>query len=211
MLSSKAVQRLFERLLEATPNPAIELTYTNPFTLLVAVVLSAQATDVGVNKATKTLFLLVDSPEKMIALGEESLRQYVRSIGLYPTKSRHIIQLSKLLIERHNGQVPGTREELEALPGVGRKTANVMLNVIFGKPVIPVDTHVTRVSHRTGLTEAKLPYAIETELMHRVPDQWKKLAHHLLVLHGRHTCKARRPLCGECPIRDICEYPHKTS
>lgn len=204
MISPATVCLLFEKLSEAITNPETELSYTTPYTLLVAVVLSAQATDSGVNKATKTLFTTVDSPQKMLALGEEGLKSHIRSIGLYITKARNILALSRILLEQYQGQVPSTREALEALPGVGRKTANVILNVLFGEPVIPVDTHIARVAQRTGLAEGKTPLAIEKELMERVPDSWKKQAHHLLILHGRYVCKARRPSCEVCVLKDFC-------
>src|SRR5438477_8831799 len=199
---SKREVREFYRGLSATrPIPQTELEFINPFTLLVAVVLSAQATDVGVNKATPALFALADTPAKMLALGEEKLAGMIRKIGLYRTKARNVIALSRLLLEEHGGTVPRDREALETLPGVGRKTANVVLNVAFGEPTIAVDTHIFRVGNRTGLAPGKTPLEVEQGLVARVPKKWLLGAHHWLILHGRYICKARRPLCPACPVK----------
>ncbi len=204
------IDQFFARLAARTPEPKTELVYANPFTLLVAVVLSAQATDVGVNKATAALFVVADSPERMLALGEEGLKAYIRTIGLFNTKAKNVIALSRLLIERHHGQVPIDRAALEALPGVGRKTANVVLNVAFGHPTIAVDTHIFRVANRTGLARGTTPEAVERGLERVIPDQWKRHAHHWLILHGRYVCKARRPDCPTCLVRDLCDFEAKT-
>jgi endonuclease III len=203
-------KEFFRRLAAAIPVPKTELQYQNPFTLLVAVVLSAQATDAGVNKATPALFALADTPRKMAALGEARVRDLIKTIGLYRTKAKNVVALSKLLIERHDGAVPHQREELEALPGVGRKTANVVLNVAFGEPTIAVDTHIFRVANRTGLARGKTPLAVELKLMKVVPEQYLRHAHHWLILHGRYTCVARKPRCPECKVRDLCAYKDKT-
>ena len=204
------VDDFFARLKKAIPEPKTELQSVNPYTLLVAVVLSAQATDKGVNKATEPLFKVVDSPQKMVALGEAALTQYIKTIGLYRGKAKNIIALSKLLIERHGGQVPRTREELEALPGAGRKTANVVLNVAFGQKTVAVDTHIFRVCNRTGLAPGKNVLEVELKLEKKVPDKYKLHAHHWLILHGRYTCIARKPLCPTCVVRDLCRYTDKT-
>ena len=204
------VDDFFAALKKAIPEPKTELQSVNPYTLLVAVVLSAQATDKGVNKATEPLFKVVDSPQKMVALGEAALTQYIKTIGLYRGKAKNIIALSKLLIERHGGQVPRTREELEALPGAGRKTANVVLNVAFGQKTVAVDTHIFRVCNRTGLAPGKNVLEVELKLEKKVPDKYKLHAHHWLILHGRYTCIARKPLCPTCVVRDLCRYTHKT-
>ena len=209
-MNPATVEEIFCRLDAVMPDPKTELAYTNPFTLLVAVVLSAQATDAGVNKATPALFAVADTPEKMAALGEQGLLPYVRTIGLFNTKAKNVIALSRQLLEQHGGEVPRTREELQALPGVGRKTANVVLNVVFGQPTIAVDTHVARVSNRLGLTTAPRPDAIEADLEAIIPQRYLMHAHHLLILHGRYVCKARRPDCPLCPVREQCEYPAKT-
>ena len=201
---------IFTRFQAANPHPTTELEYHTPFELLVAVILSAQATDVSVNAATKTLFQIADTPQAMLDLGEEKLRGYVQRIGLYKTKTRHIMQTCKLLLERHGGEMPQTREELEALPGVGRKTANVVLNTAFGQPTIAVDTHIFRVANRTGLAPGKGVLEVENNLLKFVPDEFKHDAHHWLILHGRYICQARKPKCGECLIVDLCEYPDKT-
>jgi endonuclease-3 len=193
------------------PAPKTELEYANPYTLLVAVVLSAQATDVGVNKATKPLFAIVDSPQKMLALGEARLVGYIKSIGLYRTKARNVMTLSRLLVELHGGKVPRRREELEALPGVGRKTASVVLNVAFGEKTIAVDTHIFRVANRTGLAPGKTPLEVELGLERRVPEPYVQHAHHWLILHGRYVCKARKPDCPSCVVRDLCRYKAKTT
>ena len=204
------VDTFYRRLSAVNPSPKSELDYVDPFTLLVAVVLSAQATDVGVNKATAPLFKAADTPQKMLALGEARLKRHVRTIGLYNTKARNIIGLSRILVDRHGGQVPGDRAALEALPGVGRKTANVVLNVAFGEPTIAVDTHIFRVANRTGLAPGKTPLEVENGLEKRTPARWKRHAHHWLILHGRYVCKARKPLCADCVVRDLCRYEAKT-
>ncbi len=204
------VDQFFARLAARNPEPKTELVYRNPFTLLVAVVLSAQATDIGVNKATAALFAVADSPERMLALGEEGLKAYIKTIGLFNNKAKNVIALSRLLIERHRSQVPLDRAALEALPGVGRKTANVVLNVAFGHPTIAVDTHIFRVANRTGLASGTTPEAVERGLERAIPDKWKIHAHHWLVLHGRYICKARKPDCPVCPVRDLCEFDDKT-
>jgi endonuclease-3 len=201
----------FDRLAEAIPIPKGELEYINPYTLLVAVVLSAQATDTGVNKATKRLFQIADSPEKMIALGEAGVKQHIKTIGLYNAKAKNVIALSRLLIADHAGQVPADRAALESLPGVGRKTANVVLNVAFGHPTIAVDTHIFRVGNRTGLAPGKTPLAVELKLDKTVPKDRKLHAHHWLILHGRYVCKARKPDCPACVVRDLCAYKAKTT
>jgi endonuclease-3 len=205
------IEEAFRRFQTALPVPKGELQYINPFTLLVAVVLSAQATDAGVNKATPALFKAADTPEKMAALGEAKVRNFIKTIGLYRTKAKNVIGLSKKLIAEHGGQVPRTREELEALPGVGRKTANVVLNIAFGEPTIAVDTHIFRVGNRTGLATGKDPFEVEQKLMQVVPDKYKLHAHHWLILHGRYVCLARRPLCEKCIIADLCKWPGKTT
>ena len=203
------IDEFYRRLAQKTPKPETELRWKNPYTLLVAVVLSAQATDVGVNKATGPLFKRADSPEKMVALGEAGLKDFIKTIGLYNTKARNVIALSLILVERHSGKVPGERAALEALPGVGRKTANVVLNVAFGEPTIAVDTHIFRVCNRTGLAPGKTPLDVEKGLVERTPEKWKAHAHHWLILHGRYVCKARKPRCGECLVLDLCRYKAK--
>ena len=205
------IATLFERLAAALPEPKSELNYVNPYTLLVAVVLSAQATDVGVNKATPALFKVADAPEKMVALGEGRVKDFIKTIGLFNTKAKNVIALSRLLIERHGGQVPRDRAALEALPGVGRKTANVVLNVAFGEPTIAVDTHIFRVANRTGLAPGKTPLAVEQGLEKVVPAARKLHAHHWLILHGRYVCKARKPDCPACTVRDVCAFKGKTT
>jgi endonuclease-3 len=205
------VAEFFDRLAAAIPIPKGELEYINPYTLLVAVVLSAQATDVGVNKATAKLFKVADTPEKMLALGEARVKDYIKTIGLYNAKAKNVIELSRLLIERHGGEVPQDRELLEKLPGVGRKTANVVLNVAFGQPTIAVDTHIFRVGNRTGLAPGKTPLAVEQKLLKVVPKERKLHAHHWLILHGRYTCKARKPDCPSCVVRDLCAFKGKTT
>jgi endonuclease III len=204
------IAEAFRRFQKANPEPRGELEHINPYTLLVAVVLSAQATDAGVNKATPALFAAADTPEKMVALGEARVRELVKTIGLYRTKARNVIALSELLVAQHGGAVPPSREALEALPGVGRKTANVVLNIAFGEPTIAVDTHIFRVGNRTGLAPGKTPFEVETELERMVPAVFKRHAHHWLILHGRYTCVARRPLCEKCLINDLCGWPEKT-
>ena len=201
----------FHRFQAAAPAPETELKYRNPFTLLVAVVLSAQATDAGVNKATPALFALADTPEKMAALGEARVRDLIKTIGLFRTKAKNVVALSERLVAEHGGQVPRTREALEALPGVGRKTANVVLNVAFGEATIAVDTHIFRVGNRTGLATGKNPLEVEQKLDAVVPAQYKRHAHHWLILHGRYTCLARKPLCERCVIADLCKWPGKTA
>ena len=209
MLSAEQIHRFFEALAHATPAPRIELDYTSPFTLLVAVALSAQATDVQVNKVTPALFAVADTPKALVDLGEERVAFYIRSIGLFRTKAKNLIRLSRRILDAHNGQVPCDREALEALPGIGRKSANVVLNVAFGHPVIAVDRHIFRVANRCGLASGKTPLAIERALDKRVPPPWKQNAHHWLVLHGRYVCKAIKPACPECVVREICLYPNK--
>jgi endonuclease-3 len=209
-LSKLQVEQFFARLQRQTPEPKTELAYKNPFTLLVAVVLSAQATDKGVNKATEKLFRVADTPQKMVGLGEEGLTAHIRTIGLYRNKAKNVIALSRLLVERHGGAVPHDRDSLEALPGVGRKTANVILNVAFGEPTIAVDTHIFRVANRTGLASGRTPVEVETSLVSRVPKKYLLHAHHWLILHGRYVCIARKPKCPSCIVRDLCLYPDKT-
>jgi endonuclease III len=201
---------IFERLRAANPEPRTELQFSSPFELLVAVILSAQATDKSVNKATAGLFRDAHTPAAMLALGVDGLSRHIRSIGLYNSKAKNIIETSRLLIERHAGEVPSSREELERLPGVGRKTANVVLNTAFGQPTIAVDTHIFRVANRIGLVAGKTPRAVEDKLLKVVPPEFRKDAHHWLILHGRYTCKARNPACPTCVINDLCEYRHKT-
>jgi endonuclease III len=208
--SKREVAEFYRRLEATRPIPRTELEFINPFTLLVAVVLSAQATDVGVNKATPPLFELADTPQKMLALGEERLIAFIRTIGLVRTKAKNIIRLSQILIEEHGGQVPRGREALEKLPGVGRKTANVVLNVAFNQPTIAVDTHIFRVGNRTGLAPGKTPLAVEAGLEAVTPRHYKLGAHHWLILHGRHVCKARKPDCPLCVVADLCRYGAKT-
>jgi endonuclease III len=205
------IEEAFRRFAAANPAPRTELQHINPFTLLVAVVLSAQATDAGVNKATPALFKLADTPEKMARLGEVRVRDLIKTIGLYRTKAKNVVALSRLLVENHGGQVPHDRDALEALPGVGRKTANVVLNVAFGEPTIAVDTHIFRVGNRTGLAVGKTPLDVELKLMEVVPAKYLQHAHHWLILHGRYTCIARRPLCERCIIADLCKWPGKTA
>ncbi len=200
---------IFRRLRAIDPHPSTELEYSTPFELLVAVVLSAQATDKGVNQATRRLFPAANTPQRILALGEEGLRDHVKTIGLYQSKARHIIQACRILIDEHGGEVPATREALEKLPGVGRKTANVILNVAFGQPTMAVDTHIFRVSNRTGLAPGKTPLEVEKKLLKCVPAEFMQHAHHWLILHGRYTCVARKPKCGECAIADLCDYKGK--
>ena len=203
------INLMFALLSQNNPDPQTELTFQNPYTLLVAVVLSAQATDVGVNKATKRLFAEADTPEAMVALGLEQIRNHIKTIGLFNTKAKNVLALSEILIDQHGGAVPQDRDALEALPGVGRKTANVVLNEAFGKPTIAVDTHIFRVSNRTGLAPGKTPDAVEKELLRRVPERYKKGAHHWLILHGRYICKARKPNCSSCSIEQFCLFKQK--
>lgn len=209
-LGPEKTAQLYAALAEDRPAPKTELEYHNPFTLVVAVALSAQATDVGVNKATKKLFAIADTPEKMLALGEEGVAGHIRTIGLWRNKAKNVIALSQLLIDEFDGKVPQTREELTRLPGVGRKTANVVLNEAFGHETIAVDTHIFRVSNRTGLAPGKTPDEVEAQLERVTPDAFKKGAHHWLILHGRYTCVARKPKCWDCVIRDICKFRDKT-
>ncbi len=201
---------IFARLEALDPHPRTELDYHTPFELLVAVMLSAQATDRSVNLATRELFRVANTPEAIVALGVDGLVPFIRSIGLYPTKSKNVVATARLLLERHGGQVPGQREALEALPGVGRKTANVVLNVAFDQATIPVDTHVLRVANRTGIARGRTPLEVERKLLRVVPPRYRLHAHHWLILHGRYICKARTPECWRCPIADLCEYPNKT-
>lgn len=200
---------IFDTLRERMPAPDTELVYENPFELLVAVILSAQATDVSVNKATQKLYPVARTPEAIRALGVKGLKPYIRTIGLFNSKAENIIKTCGILIDNHDGEVPRTRKELEALPGVGRKTANVVLNTAFGEPTIAVDTHIFRVSNRTGIAPGKTPLEVEKRLVRLTPDEFKKDAHHWLILHGRYICKARKPMCGKCPIIEWCEYSKK--
>jgi endonuclease-3 len=209
-LSRRAAGELYRRLAATRPVPRTELEFESPFTLLVAVVLSAQATDAGVNKATPALFALADTPQKIVALGDERVAELIRTIGLYRTKAKNLVALSRILVERHGGAVPRERAALEALPGVGRKTANVVLNVAFGEPTIAVDTHIFRLANRTGLAPGKTPAEVEAGLEARTPPRYKLFAHHWLILHGRHVCQARKPRCPDCVIADLCRYPAKT-
>jgi endonuclease-3 len=205
------MEACFVRLAAQLPDPKTELSFSNPFTLLVAVVLSAQATDVGVNRATKGLFAAADTPQKMVALGIDGITRHIRTIGLFNMKAKNVHRLSQLLIDQHDSVVPEDRDALEALPGVGRKTANVVMNEAFGHPTIAVDTHIFRVGNRTGMAPGKTPDAVEAELVRRVPDTWKKGAHHWLILHGRYTCKARKPDCASCVIYEFCGFRDKTA
>jgi endonuclease III len=209
-MSPAKVNEIFHRFARANPEPMGELRHTNPFTLLVAVVLSAQATDAGVNKATPALFAAANTPEKMAALGEAGIKKFIKTIGLFNAKAKNIAALSKILVEKHHGRVPDDREALEELPGVGRKTANIVLNIAYGEPTIAVDTHVFRVANRTGLAKGKTPRAVEDILTRIIPGKYKHHAHHWLILHGRYVCKARKPDCPRCLIRDLCEYKEKT-
>lgn len=203
------IDEAFRRFAAAKPEPKGELIHVNPFTLLVAVVLSAQATDAGVNKATPALFALADTPEKMVALGEPKVRELIKTIGLFRTKAKNVVALSEKLIAEHGGAVPNTRDALQALPGVGRKTANVVLNIAFGQPTMAVDTHIFRIGNRTGLGPGKDPLAVEQKLVEAIPPKYMMHAHHWLILHGRYTCLARRPLCESCNIADLCKWPAK--
>ena len=202
-------QEIFTRLRTANPHPTTELVYANPFQLLIAVILSAQSTDVGVNKATAVLFRKVKTPAAMLKLGEDGLKEHIKTIGLFNTKAKNIIKACEILLETHAGKVPQERAALEALPGVGRKTANVVLNTAFGQPTIAVDTHIFRVSNRTGIAPGKNVVEVEQRLLRLVPDEFKQDAHHWLILHGRYTCIARKPRCASCCISDLCEYKHK--
>jgi endonuclease III len=210
-LNTKQINQIFKRFRKANPKPTTELVYQSHFELLIAVILSARATDVSVNKATAKLFKVANTPQKILALGDKMLKNYVNNIGLYNTKVKNILNTCRLLIEKHNSKVPHDREALESLPGVGRKTANVILNTCYQEPVIAVDTHILRVSNRIGLAKGKTPKNVEKELMDVIPTEYLHDAHHWLILHGRYTCTARKPRCPECIINDICEYPDKTS
>jgi len=205
------IDEFYARLAAERPEPKGELNYVNSYTLLVAVVLSAQATDVGVNKACGPLFEKVDTPEKMVELGEARLKDYIKTIGLYNTKAKNVIKLSQILLKKHAGKVPQERASLQELPGVGRKTANVVLNIAFGVPTIAVDTHLFRIGNRTRLAPGKTPLEVEKKLEKRTPEKWKLHAHHWLILHGRYVCKARKPDCGVCVVRELCQYKSKTS
>ncbi len=209
-LTPDQIIEVFTRLRDANPHPTTELEYTTPFELLVAVVLSAQATDVGVNKATRKLYPVANTPAEILALGEAGLKGYINTIGLYNAKAANVIALCRLLLDRHAGEVPRTRDALEALPGVGRKTANVVLNTAFGEPTIAVDTHIFRVSNRTGLAPGKDVRTVEDTLMKLVPSEFARDAHHWLILHGRYTCKAHKPDCAHCILHDLCTWPEKT-
>jgi endonuclease-3 len=202
--------QIYSRLREKIPKPETELNYVNPFELLISVILSAQATDVGVNKATAKLYSVANTPQGLLNLGTPRLKTYIKTIGLYNTKAENIIKTCRILMDRFDGEVPRTREELESLPGVGRKTANVILNTAFGEPTIAVDTHIFRISNRTGIAKGKTPLEVEKRLVRLTPDEFKQDAHHWLILHGRYTCKARKPECPDCIINDLCEYRHKT-
>ncbi len=204
-------EAIFARWQRANPSPTTELQYRSTFELLIAVILSAQATDKSVNAATAKLFKIANTPDKMLALGARELKRYIRTIGLYNTKAANILKTCHLLLQRHHGQVPRTRAELEALPGVGRKTANVILNTAFGEPTIAVDTHIFRVANRIGLAPGKTPLAVEKKLLAVVPEKYRRHAHHWLILHGRYTCTARNPRCGNCVIYDLCNYRHKVA
>ena len=209
-LRSVEIEELFARLAELDPAPKTELEYSSTFELLVAVILSAQATDVGVNKATRRLYPVANTPRKILDLGEDGLKRYISTIGLYNAKAANVIAMCRQLLDRHDGEVPRSRQALEALPGVGRKTANVVLNTAFGEPTIAVDTHIFRVANRTGLAPGKTVRAVEDGLLKVVPPHYLQHAHHWLILHGRYTCKARKPLCPQCPIHDLCRYRDKT-
>ena len=210
LMKTAVIPEFFARLKKAMPEPETELEYENFYHLLVAVVLSAQATDVGVNRATKPLFEKIKTPAQMVALGEKKLIEHIRTIGLFRTKARNVIALSHLLIERHEGKVPSDHAALQALPGVGRKTANVVMNVAFGEATIAVDTHIFRVGNRTGLAPGKNPLQVELKLLKRVPEEYRLHAHHWLILHGRYTCKARTPMCPSCVVNDLCTFKGKT-
>ena len=203
-------KEFFRRLKSIMPKPETELEYNSPFELLTAVILSAQATDVGVNKATRKLFPLANTPQAILDLGEDGLKRYIRSIGLYNAKANNIIKTCKILLEKHGGEVPSERKSLEALPGVGRKTANVVLNTAFGEPTIAVDTHIFRLANRTGIAKGKTPLQVELKLLKAVPKEYLQDAHHWLILHGRYTCKARKPKCPECIVQDLCSFKNKT-
>lgn len=208
-MNKKCITEIFSRFQQHNPHPTTELIYQSPFELLIAVILSAQATDTSVNKATMHLFKVANSPQSFLALGEEKLKEYIKGIGLFNSKAKHIMKTCALLLERHDGQVPATREALETLPGVGRKTANVLLNTAFSQLTMAVDTHIFRVANRTGMAPGKTPLAVENKLITVIPAAFLKDAHHWLILHGRYICTARKPKCTECIINDLCEYPLK--
>lgn len=208
-MNSEKRAAIYNRLRDANPRPTTELTHHNPFELLISVILSAQATDISVNKATNKLYRVANTPAAICELGEKNLKRYIKTIGLYNSKAKNIIRTCEILLEKHNGEVPKNRQELEALPGVGRKTANVILNTAFGEPTIAVDTHIFRISNRIGLAPGKTPLEVEKKLLKFTPDEFKKDAHHWLILHGRYICKARTPECAKCCIADLCEYPDK--
>ena len=210
MMKNESIEPFFATLRAANPQPASELEYTNVFELLAAVLLSAQATDAGVNRATRRLFPIANTPAKMLALGVEGVTEYVKTIGLYRNKAKNLVETCRILVEQHGGEVPRSREALEALPGVGRKTANVVLNVAFGEPTFAVDTHVFRVGNRTGLAPGKTTYDVELKLLDRVPNPYRVDAHHWLILHGRYVCQARKPLCPQCAVARWCEFEPKT-
>ncbi len=209
-MNARKRAEIFARLQAIEPHPRTELEYRTPFELLVAVILSAQATDRSVNLATRELFPVANTPQAIVALGVDGIVPYIRSIGLFPTKSKNVVEMARILLERHGGEVPAEREALEQLPGVGRKTANVVLNVAFGQPTIPVDTHVLRVANRTGIAPGRTPLEVEQKLLRLVPERYRNHAHHWLILHGRYVCKARVPECWRCPIADLCDYRPKT-
>ncbi len=210
-MNRKKRTEIFSRLRAANPDPTTELEYDTPFELLVAVILSAQATDVSVNKATRRLFGVADTPQSILDLGVDGLKRYIKTIGLYNSKAKNVIATCRILLEEHDGEVPEDRKALEALPGVGRKTANVVLNTAFGHPTIAVDTHIFRVSNRTGIAPGKTPLEVERRLLRLVPEEFRYNCHHWLILHGRYVCKARKPDCPDCPIADLCEYRRKTT
>jgi endonuclease III len=210
-LTDANIEQIFAAFARANPEPKGELEYVNVYTLLVAVVLSAQATDAGVNKATRALFKIADTPQKMLALGEEKVREHIKTIGLFRNKAKNVILLSQKLIAEHGGEVPHDREALEALPGVGRKTANVVLNIAFGEPTIAVDTHVFRIANRIGLSKGTTPLAVEADLLRVIPNEFLTHAHHWLILHGRYLCKAKKPECWRCPVQDLCQFQSKSS
>lgn len=209
MMNQQKREEIFKRLKKNNPKPTTELEYCSHFELLISVILSAQATDVSVNKATRELYKVANTPEKIVQLGLTGLKKYIKTIGLYNTKAKNILNTCKILIKKHHSKVPDNREALEALPGVGRKTANVILNTAFGQSTIAVDTHIFRVSNRTGLATGKTPLEVENKLMKVIPEKYRHDAHHWLILHGRYICIARKPKCWDCPINDLCEYPHK--
>jgi len=210
-MSAAEVRRFFEHLKAANPEPVTELNYSTPFELLAAVMLSAQSTDVGVNKATATLYPIANTPQAMLNLGEDNLKKYISSLGLYNSKAKHLIGACEILVAKHGGEIPCTRKELEALPGVGRKTANVVLNILFGEPTMAVDTHIFRLGNRTGLAPGKTPLDVEKGLLKAIPEEFMQHAHHWLILHGRYTCTARKPKCPNCPVAAQCHWPEKTS